>query len=401
MLPNALGALVAARGGDVSAMLHEATGMGGAGDDNLASVQRLLPPVRSVVAIVVDGLGHANLKAASGHARTLSSMQSKRIETVIPSTTGAALTSITTGRLPGEHGLVGYKIRHPQLGLRSTLKGWDGIEDPRRWQRAQPLFELATRSEIQAAAIGRPAHARGGLTEAILRGAEYFGGQTIDDRFSIASRLLRTRESQVIYLYIDELDKIAHAQGWQSVAWTKRLEHLDGAVQSFLTSLPGDVGVVVVADHGVIDVPHEQRFVLDDGSVDLSRYSAIGGEPRMRSLYLANPDDAAEAALEMQRALGKSAWVGARSEAIEANWFGPIDDEVAHRLGDVIVAARGMNAFILSADGPDAMAMVGQHGGLSDEERGVPLLLGGAFANSSFASAVQSLAAARAQQVLS
>jgi predicted AlkP superfamily pyrophosphatase or phosphodiesterase len=111
--------------------------------------------------------------------------------------------------------------------------------------------------------IGRPAHAGGGLTEAILRGAEYHGGQRIEDRFAIASTLLREREPVVAYLYVDELDRAAHEHGWQGEAWVRRLEALDAALADLLMTLPGDAGVVVTADHGIIDVPAERQVMLD------------------------------------------------------------------------------------------------------------------------------------------
>ncbi|NLA65451.1 MAG: alkaline phosphatase family protein [Leucobacter sp.] len=349
-------------------------------------------PVRSVIVVVVDGLGHANLRAAAGHARTLSALATRRIETVIPSTTAAALTTITTGRLPGEHGLIGYKIRHPELGLITPLKEWQGIERPREWQRAEPLFAQAAALGARPVAIGRPAHAVGGLTEAILRGAEYHPGQTIAERFAVASRLVRGSDPLFAYLYVDELDRVAHQQGWQSPLWVKRLEQLDEALTDLLRALPADVGVVVTADHGMIDVPPEHRLVLDEAIAQFDEGMEIGGEPRMRSLYLSDRTRAAEVADDISGVLGKRAWVGTRDEAIAANWFGPIEHEVAERLGDVIVAARAQFAFQLSTDEDSARAMVGQHGGVSDEERGVPLALGGAFEGSSFAAAVSQVA---------
>jgi predicted AlkP superfamily pyrophosphatase or phosphodiesterase len=389
VLPTALASLAMGLGKDPTEVLSRALENRA---ENFSSAEPLLSGVTSVVLIVVDGLGFSNLRSAAGHARTLKSLQTRRIETVIPSTTGAALTSITTGRLPGVHGLVGYKIRHPKLGLVTTLKGWDGITNDDQWQRATPLFGLAEPLGAGAAVIGRPAHANGGLTRAILSGAQYHGGQTIDDRFSIASRLLRANDPHVIYLYVDELDKIAHAEGWKSGAWLQRLEQFDAALQAFLQSLPGGVGVVITADHGIVDVPEDRRVVLDAGGITLDGVAEIGGEPRMRSLYVdgADPQQVVE---RLRHDLGRSAWVGTREEAIKAQWFGAnVDRAVADRLGDVLVTARGEYAFVLEADGPAALAMVGQHGGLSDEERGVPLILAGAFAGTSFAGALTKVA---------
>ncbi|WP_244301040.1 alkaline phosphatase family protein [Leucobacter insecticola] len=191
ILPSGLAALSRGLGGDPEATLDAA--LGGARIPATPFALEELPGVRSLVLIVVDGLGYSNLKGRIGHAPTLARLPQRRIETVTPSTTGAALTTLTTGRLPGEHGLIGYQIRHPELGLVSTLKGWDGIADHRAWQRATPLFALAREIGARPFTLGRPSHATGGLTGAILTGADYVPGQRIEDRFAAASALVRVR----------------------------------------------------------------------------------------------------------------------------------------------------------------------------------------------------------------
>ena len=380
-----------------SGLAAMARGAGHAAPEELRIASEVtLPALRSFVMIVVDGLGSANLSAAIGHAPTLGRLQRKRIETVAPSTTGAALTSLVTGVLPGEHGLIGYRIRHPELGLITTLRDWDGIADRAAWQRARPLFHLAGDIGARAFTIGRPAHASGGLTEAILAGAEYVGGQRIEDRFSAASQLLRSGEPAMVYLYIDELDKAAHESGWQSEAWLHRLEQLDGALESLLRGLPGDVGVVVTADHGMVDVAAHQQIVIGADSPLLSGVSDIGGEPRFRALYLGEGADAEEVAQRWQDAEGARAWIFTREEAVRSGAFGSIAPEVAPRLGDVMVAARKQVAYYSHLDDPRSLSMIGQHGSFTDEERGVPLALAGALAGTGFANAVAAVARARA-----
>jgi len=374
-----------------------ARGTGAAPPERIARAAEVagerLPAIRSLVMVVVDGLGHANLGARAGHAPVLARLPRKRIETVAPSTTGAALTTLTTGELPGRHGLIGYRIRHPELGLVTTLKDWGGIVDRRAWQRATPLFADARELGARPVAIGRPAHATGGLTEAILSGAEYHPGQRIEDRFAVASRLLRAGDPLVAYLYIDELDRAAHEEGWQSGTWADRLERLDAALADLLRTLPGGTGVVVTADHGIVDVaPHRQ--VLMDADPDLlTGVAQIGGEPRFRSLYLEEGADPAAVARTWAEAEGARAWVATRDEAIASGCFGPVDPDVAPRLGDVIVAARGRVAYYCSDDDPQSLAMVGQHGSFSEDERGVPLSLAGALEGTGFAAAVGAVAA--------
>ncbi len=401
ILPSGLAAVARGLGHDPRAVLAEASVHPGAAEIDA----ELIPALRAFVVIVVDGLGHANLRARAGHAPTISGLQQRRIETVAPSTTGAALTAITTGRLPGEHGLIGYRIRHPQLGLLTTLRDWEGIAEPRSWQRARPLFETAGELGARAVVIGRPAHADGGLTGAILSGAEYLAGQRIDDRFALASRALRGGEPTVMYLYVDELDRAAHEHGWESAAWVQRLEQLDAALADFLRALPGDVGVVLTADHGMVDVPAAQQVLLDSAPELLAGVAEIGGEPRFRSLYLsddpgdaagaADPARAAELRDRWEAAEGHRAWVFTRQEAIDSGMFGHVADEVAPRLGDVLIAARKRVAYYTSTDEPSARALVGQHGSFTEEERGVPLALAGALAGTGFAALVGRVAAAR------
>lgn len=353
-----------------------------------------LPALRSFVLIAVDGLGHANLGARIGHAPAIARMPRKRIETVAPSTTGAALTTLLTGQLPGSHGLIGYRIRHPEFGLRTTLSEWEGIDRVRDWQRAEPLFHLASQMGARAYTIGRPAHRHSGLTHANLSGAEYLEGQRIEDRFAEAARVVRNGESSYVYLYVDELDRAAHTYGWQSEQWVRRLEQLDAALDGFLRTLPSDVGVALTADHGIIDVADYEKVLLDATPELLEGVAEVGGEPRMRSLYLEPGADAAAIAQGWVEREGNRAWVGTREEFIEAGHFGEVAPAVAHRLGDVIIAARKRVAYYLSTDDPAALEMIGQHGSLSEEERGVPLALAGALAGTPFVSLVTRAAAA-------
>ena len=388
ILPTGIAAVAAGLGAEPARVLGDALGAPAEAGLDAAGLRDRLPRIRSFVLVVVDGLGHANLGARAGHAPALARLQRRRIETVAPSTTGAALTTLTTGRLPGEHGLIGYRIRHPRLGLVTTLRDWAGIEDRAAWQRAEPLFGRAARLGARAIAIGRPAHATGGLTEAILAGAEYHPAPRIEDRFAAASRLVRGADPVVAYLYVDELDRVAHERGWQSADWVRRLEQLDAALGDFLRTLPGDVGVAVTADHGIVDVAAHQQVRLDPDHSLLRDVAEVGGEPRFRSLYLRAGADPAEVARAWADAEGPRAWVATRAAAVASGWFGSVDPEVGPRLGDVLVAARKQVAYYRSDDDPGSLAMIGQHGSLGDEERGVPLALGGALAGTGFASVV-------------
>ena len=67
-----------------------------------------------IVLLVVDGLGWEQLRARSSLAPTLSAAAGidRAITSVAPTTTACALTSITTGRPPCEHGAAERSDEH-------------------------------------------------------------------------------------------------------------------------------------------------------------------------------------------------------------------------------------------------------------------------------------------------
>ncbi|WP_395243194.1 alkaline phosphatase family protein [Agromyces sp. MMS24-K17] len=346
-----------------------------------------LPPARSAVVVLVDGLGASNLSQRAGHARHLASRMSRRdvIRTVFPSTTAAAIATLATGQAPGTHGLVGYRALQPERDrLVNQLNGWDAGLLPDDWQRSRTWFEEAGERGIRSVSVAAARYADSGYTRAVLRGAEVRIAPRIGDRFDEAHRLLVEGPPTLVYLYVPELDQLAHAHGWESDRWLAALETLDSEFGRFLQRVPRDVGVLVTADHGVVDVPAHKHVFIDARPDLLDGVRHVGGEPRCLSLYLEPSLDAAarDALLVAWRdAEGHRAWVLGRDEAIEAGLFGSVDDAVRDRIGDILVAARaGIAYYDRREENRQAEEMIGQHGSLGDEETRIPLIRAGAFA---------------------
>lgn len=346
-----------------------------------------LPAVDRAVVVVVDGLGIHNLRAAAGHARTLAAALSKRSAAAsgFPTTTAANLATLMTGTHPGEHGLVGYTVLDPAQGrVVNQLSGWQGIE-PESWQRMPTVFERARGAGIGSFVFGLERFRHSPLTRAILRGAGYHAGTSIAERVQLARGVLAGQERALGYLYLPELDKAAHAHGWESARWSAALEEADAGIRELIEGLGPRDGVLVTADHGVIDVPETGRLLLERGSELLEGVLHTAGEPRCLQLHLdpALGEDGRDRVLERWRtAESKRAWVVTREEAIEAGWFGPsVADAVVGRIGDILVAARSRVVYYDERTAtPQALRMVGQHGSWSAEEFSVPLLRFGAFA---------------------
>lgn len=338
-----------------------------------------LRPARSAIVVLVDGLGANALAARAGHARFLTATK-KRLRSGFPTTTAAALTTLTTGRQPGEHGVVGYSGWNPEESrVMNLLSGWD-TEVPAGWLRSETVFTAASGLGVDPVVVAPTRYRSSGMTANVLGGARFVAADTIPARIDAALDATGSGR-QLVYLYIPELDSIGHKHGWQSDRWTAALELVDAELSRLDARVDPDVGVLVTADHGVLDVPPHSNVALDpELLVDVV---GVAGDPRCRQLTVAPGTDVPALVDAFRASLGKRAVVASRDEAVAAGWFGPVDDAVLPRIGDVLLVAKGSWAFNDDRevrDGTEPGRMIGQHGAMSDDELLVPLRLAGAFA---------------------
>jgi hypothetical protein len=130
----------------------------------------------------------------------------------------------------------------------------------------------------------------------------------------------------------------------------------------------------VTADHGMLDVPADTRLDLDADPDLLAGVRVLAGEPRAR--YVHAVPGAADDVLDRWRAvLGDRAWVTGRDEAVASGIFGPVDDALAPRIGDVVALARGSWAFTATEREPGPSRLAAYHGSLTPTELAIPLLL--------------------------
>jgi hypothetical protein len=355
---------------------------------SLASLQAAanplgLPPAAKSVVVLADGLGVSSLRARAGHARFLSTHLGKSdvVDGVFPATTAAGIASLTTGASPGTHGLVGYRVLdavHDRIV--NQLTGWDAGMEPLTWQNQPTVFERAAGLGISSFAVGPKRFNGSGFSQAVLRGAAYVPAETMATRFAAAREILDSESGALIYLYVPELDISAHAHGWESDRWLAQLEELDAETARFAGGLRADEGMLLTADHGVVDVPAAKQVLFDTVPELVAGVRHIGGDPRCLQLYVDRGVDAEALAATWRAVEGERAWVFTRAEAIEQGLFGAVREEAPARIGDVLVAARKLVAYYDSREpNQSSRNMVGQHGSLTDEELRVPVIRLGAY----------------------
>jgi len=325
---------------------------------------------------LIDGFGFDTLATYADAMPTMSRMFNHGlIQTAFPSTTATSLATLTTGAMPGAHGMLGYTVQVPRSGgrLLNALK-WDERVDPENWQPVETLFQRASAAGINVTHVAAKRYENSGFTRAVFRGANYKGANVVADLVSETKVALQATPS-FVYLYVNDLDSAGHSDGVGSDKWIAALSMIDQMVSQLMKEVPKGTRIWITSDHGMVNV--EEKIIIGQDNPLLEGVSVVAGEPRARHIYLTSDSIAArsDAASLWQQYLQEKALVLTREEALSSNLFGTeVSADAVDRMGEIIAIARG-GLVLLDADRADKEgAMVGHHGGDSDIESQVGLL---------------------------
>jgi predicted AlkP superfamily pyrophosphatase or phosphodiesterase len=320
-----------------------------------------------VVLLALDGLGWDQLEARRHLAPTMSAMAGGPILTVAPSTTATALSSLTLGLPPGEHGVVGYRI---------NVRG--DVLNVLRWQTPHgdartviPPTGIQSRSSFlgrRPVVVTRAEFAATGFTAVHLSDVRMAGWRVTSTLVTEVRDALR-RGEPFVYAYYDGIDKVAHEYGLDD-HYGAELVATDRLVADLLAVLTPGVTLVVTSDHGQLQVGEAIVPIADEV---MAHVELLSGEGRFRWLH-ALPGAAEDLLAAAREHHGDRAWVRTRAEVIDEGWFGPsVSEAAAARFGDVVLAAIDPVAFEDPADtGP--YRLQARHGSLTSAEMRIPLL---------------------------
>jgi hypothetical protein len=330
---------------------------------------------RRVAVLLVDGLGADLLRAHPDLAPTLAALASPvgDLQAPCPSTTPVSLATLATGLPPGSHGILGFVTAVPGEDRTLNHVQWADDPDPDTWQARRTVFEQADDAGVAVTAVGPYVYAGSGLTRAVYRGAAYPGAVGHGDLAAQIVDALEAAPRSLVYGYLAELDLTGHVRGIDSAAWRAQLALIDRVVEQVVDGLPDDAALLVTADHGMLDVPADTRLDLDDRPDLADGVRLLAGEPRARYVHT-EPGAAADVLARWREELGSRAWVAGREEAVASGIFGPVDEGLAARIGDVVALARGTWALTASRRDPGPSRLAAYHGSLTRTELAIPLL---------------------------
>lgn len=316
------------------------------------------------------------------------------ITSVVPSTTCASLPTMWTGVPPARHGITGYEMWLKEYGLvanmielkpatyqgnRASLEQAGFV--PEDFLPAESITTHLQRHGVATHIFQHYGIVHSGLSKMFVGDAEVHPTSTAASVWASVFDLTqeRPREREYIWVYWGSVDSLSHRHGpddernrWEFRLFSDAFEHL--LLERLSAAHRDKTTVILTADHGQISTDrHDERFDLNRQPAFLEMlHLKPTGENRLAYVYMRpGCEDSARQYIE-------DAWPGQfelldPAGAINSGLFGPgeVHPQLADRIGDLIVSARG-HAYWWWAD--KANPLIGRHGGLSDEEMVVPFL---------------------------
>ncbi|MCB1739102.1 MAG: alkaline phosphatase family protein, partial [Gammaproteobacteria bacterium] len=342
-----------------------------------------LREARSIVFLLIDGMGLRQLQRHVSDGVMHTHLHAS-LSAVFPSTTASSITTWMTGQPPAEHGLTGWHVRLPDsqrivapLPFRERGSGRAleslGIGTDAVFGAASAFAEARVRVDVL-----QPRHLVDTTYTRFHTGAAYVHGfDNLSDLSRRALDLLRRERPALMYMYWPEFDARSHRHGWQSQQAGAELRRLDSMLETFLDqACAAGAAVLVSADHGFIDVPEGRCLWLEDHPrLRETLVAPLCGEPRTVYCYV-EPTREAEFRAYVDEQLGHACSRHASDELIEQGWFGSgAAARLRGRVGDQVLMMREDYMLRDRVSGERPHTMHGIHGGSSEQEMRIPLIL--------------------------
>ena len=353
----------------------------GAGTRELG--RRIGAPER-VAFVLVDGLGMSQLRQLPGSS-FLRRHTVEGLQTVYPSTTTAALTSLATGHWPCAHAATGWWIYLPESHRTAVLLPFIERFTERSLERCGiSLHEILPLPSLWG---GLPRGFVHLLPEPIAGGA--FSGYAsagqprvaypdLSAAFERLGAFVRAEPAPgFCFLYLPQLDQLMHEKGAEHPEVGSLLLDLDARLEDFVRDCSGRSRVVITGDHGQVDVPAEKRVILPEDDTLRSLLRCLPtGEPTVPVFHVVPGQE--ERFQKMFAERFEALFALLTTEEIE--WLrllgpAPLSLLTRQRLGSFVGISPEPATFYIRPGDQEGAANAAFHGGLTRAEMEVPLIL--------------------------
>ena len=349
--------------------------------ENTRRIGKSFTDAHQLVFVVVDGLGMNfidNLEPSSFLRRHLH----MELQTVFPSTTSSAFTSLATATWPNRHSIIGWDMYLEEIDAVATILKFERRHDGRS------LGKLGVREDQAYPATSLFGAIPGDLVSIVPEGiantpySDYWVGHkatyvTYENFFEgIDAAISSARASgvrKITYLYTVDVDYAAHEYGTNAPQTMGALRRLNSEIERLAKNLPSTARIVLTADHGHLD-GQAHEILPTDSLVEHLLHEPWGDAREMH--FAVKPGREEEFEADFRGMYGAYAFLLTADEVENLELLGPgrFEEAVRRRLGTHLAISRGSDVFLYQSQS-DSMKFIGYHSGLTPDEMLVPLIV--------------------------
>lgn len=354
--------------------------------ENARGIVEAVGEADHIVLALVDGMG-MNILETLPEDSFLRRHLREQMQTVYPSTTAVALTSLTTGEWPQDHGVTGWWTQLPALGSAATILSYtarsnnqDLLKRGIQPEAVFPVESLWKRVPRDVRLVVPKAIVGSVYSGYFSGGRETVGYESLSNGVDLTVKHISESEGKTFtYLYSSQVDSEAHLYGMTRPQVQRALAEVEREIER-LAGLVGDrARIVVTADHGFLDAPPPRRHTLRVNR-QLQPMFRLMPSGDARVMYLYTLEWARERVRRyFEQRFDQVFMVVDMEDAIKIQLFGPTEptDETRERLGDLVVVSSGADILEYNASrGSGRMLKLnGHHSGLTPDEMLIPLII--------------------------
>ena len=373
-------------------LARAAAWLAGSGDVTMTAgsrrIAKLIGPSQHLVLVLADGFGMDLLEAMDRDSFAPSHLATE-LQTVFPSTTSAALTSLATAEWPVTHAVLGWFLYLPEVDAVTTI-----LPFVRRSDEASLTTLGVTPAQafpIRPAISGMRSRPLSLIPEALAGSvySDYLGDGTPIQGYrgleravdEVVRKVTEADESTFTYLYWPTIDAVCHERGTRHPQTSAAVRRLDDELRRLSATMPPGTRVVVTADHGLLDTHESQMHWIEPRDALASCLSREpSGDTRVVYFSLRKGKETRFRDEFARRFEGRFILLS-RDEALELELFGPgtPSSQTGQRLGDLVAISLGADIirfdYLGVGRGGFTVPDVAHHSGLTPTEMRIPLIV--------------------------
>lgn len=355
-----------------------------------------------VVFFLIDAFGWCFYDKYKNQSKFLCDLEQNgvvsKLTSQFPSTTTAHVTTALSGQSVYEHGLYEWFYYEPKaddiitafLFKEARNKNMDSLREkniePNDFIPERSFFKELLDHGIKST-VYQPNYINDSTyTKFTCRDANLKGYDTNEQLFQeLAKDLSQNDDKEYFYVYIHDIDSIAHEKGNKSKEFEEVMEKLLKDLDRFYEEGKdrfSNTAIIISADHGQIDTDLKNPYYINQLVPDIDRYLNKNKNNDLmvpagycRDLFLHVKEEyLMELKSVLEEKLDGVADVYLFEELRDKGLFGKPNKKFLDRVGNLVILPKGNNTVWWYEKDVFGVTFTGMHGGTSKDEMEIPFL---------------------------